>query len=348
MQTISLPQKTLEWLLDNDNPPVRNLTKRNLLNKSPTELELSQVNEYPPIKTILSLIKPNGSWTDPKNPYKKYTGNFWQYIFLCDLNADQSNEMIQKASEHIFSYQLPDGGFSHKLGFKKPIICLTANILRSLIHFGYEADKRVQKGVDLITGHIIDNQGVNCHDPIHILLSDCQMALTKVLAMYTYLEKKNRDSEIKRAINVILEKIVENQVYRYVPTGAREYQKAIKGKKTAQIRQIKSRFLKYPEKLNKTEIKSSWKRFGFPQSYTSDALETLYWLAKANSSYQPEFEEALDWIINHMDPSGWWINENTFRNPMLVKIEPKKAPSKWLTYRTCYVLNKFKNLKFQA
>jgi hypothetical protein len=264
------------------------------------------------------------------------------------LNAEQSNEMIQKASEHIFSYQLLDGGFSHKLGFKKPIICLTANILRSLIHFGYEDDKRVQKGVELVTNHIIENQGVNCHDPIHILLSDCQMALTKVLAMYTYLEKKNRDSAIKRATNVIIEKIIENQVYRYVPTGAKEYQKAIKSKKTAEIRQIKSQFLKYPEKLKKTEIKSSWKRFGFPQSYTSDALETLYWLAKANSSYHPEFEEALNWIIKHMDPSGWWINENTFRNPMLVEIEPKKAPSKWLTYRACYVLNKFKNLKFQA
>ncbi|MFX0053035.1 MAG: hypothetical protein ACFE8U_17310, partial [Candidatus Hermodarchaeota archaeon] len=219
---------------------------------------------------------------------------------------------------------------------------------RSLIYFGYEDDKRVLKGIDLVTHHINENQGVNCHDPIHILLSDCQMALTKSLAMYTYLEKESRDQEIKRAINVIIEKIIENQVYRYVPTGAREYQKAIKGKKTAQIRQIKSQYLKQPKKLVKTEIKSSWKRFGFPHSYTSDALDTLYWLAMIGTPYRSEFDEALNWIIKHMDPSGWWINENTFRNPLLVEIEPKKAPSKWLTYRACYVLKKFKGLNFQA
>ncbi|MFX0173404.1 MAG: hypothetical protein ACFE9L_16040, partial [Candidatus Hodarchaeota archaeon] len=154
MSTISLPKNTLKWLLEDNNPPVRNLTMIHLGHKKPTELELEQVNEYYPIKTILSLIKPDGSWTDLKNPYKKYTGNYWQYIFLCDLNTNPDNDLIKKSSEHILSYQLPNGGFLHSLGFKKPIICLTANILRSLIYFGYEDDKRVLKGIDLVTHHI--------------------------------------------------------------------------------------------------------------------------------------------------------------------------------------------------
>ena len=94
--------------------------------------------------------------------------------------------------------------------------------------------------------------------------------------------------------------------------------------------------------------KSSWKRFGFPHSYTSDTLETLYWLARINSNKRPEFEEAIDLVINRMDRSGYWINENKFRNPMLVEIEAKKAPSKWLTFRACFVLKKFRGLEFKS
>ncbi len=345
---IKIPEETLHWLLEDHNPPVRNLTKQYLQNIKPTETEQEQVNDYPPIKTILSLMKLDGTWSDPKNPYKKYTGNYWQYIFLCELNAKVSSESIQRASEHIFSYQLPEGGFSHKIGFEKPLICLTTNLLRSLIYFGYERDVRVQKGVDLITQHVLEHQSVVCIDPIFILLPDCQMSLTKVLSMYAILDEKQRTSNIKRAIKIIIENIATNKVFQYVPTGAKEYHEAIKGKKTAEIRQIKARMLKQPEKLKKTEVKSSWKIFGFPHSYTSDALETLYWLARINSPKRPEFEEAIDLVINRMEHSGYWINENKFRNPMLVEIEAKKMPSKWLTFRACYVLKTFRGLEFKS
>ncbi|UCE12786.1 MAG: hypothetical protein JSV04_11400 [Candidatus Heimdallarchaeota archaeon] len=345
METLDLPQTTLEWLLDDDNPPVRNLTKKHLLNQNPTDSEIQQINDYPPIKKILSLMNPNGSWSDPTKPYRKYVGSYWQFIFLCDLNANPMTDYISKAAEHIFSYQLPNGDFPHELRLKKGIICLTANLLRSLIHFGYEEDPRVQNGIKLVTRHIIDNQGVFCFDQLGSLLPDCQMALTKVLAMYVCMTRQNLQNQT--AIEIIEKKIVENRVLYYVPKGSTEYQKAIKGKKVTEVRQIKAQMQKQSEKLKKTEIKSSWKRFGFPHSYTSDTLETMYWLAMNNSQYHEEFKEALELVIKRMDPSGYWINENKFRNPMLVEIEPKKTPSKWLTFRACYILRKYWNLRFQ-
>ncbi|MFX1284291.1 MAG: hypothetical protein ACFFB5_11580 [Promethearchaeota archaeon] len=345
---VIIPQETLHWLLEENNPPVRNLTKEYLQNNKPTKTELAQVNNYLPIKTILSLLKPDGTWSDPKNPYKKYTGNYWQFIFLCDLSANRLSEAIQLASENIFSYQLPDGGFPHKIGFKKPLMCLSANILRSLIYFGYQNDERVQKGIDMITQHVLEHQSVVCIDPIYTLLPDCQMSLTKVLAMYSFLDEKYHSSDVQQVMKIIRKRIVENKVFKYVPIGAREYYNAIKGKKTTEIRQIKARMLKQTEKLKKTIVKSSWTRFGFPHSYTSDALETLYWLAKTNSCKCPEIEEAVNLVINRMNPSGYWINENNFRNPMLVDIEAKKSPSKWLTFRACFVLKKFSKLKFKS
>lgn len=339
----NIPSKTLNWLLEDNNPPIRNLTNTFLLEREISQKDLKQVNDYGPIKSILSLMKPEGHWSDTSKPYKKYTGDYWQLIFLCEVHTNPTSK-TKKAIEHIFTYQLPNGGFTHELKFKKPLICLTANIIRSLIHFGYLNDNRVQTGLNLITNHVLENQSVVCFEQLASLLPDCQMTLTKVLAMYSYLKKKNLDQ--KKAVKIISEKIAENRIFYYVPKGSKEYHKEIRGKKTAEIRQIKSKMIKQPDKLQKTESKKSWMRFGFPHSYTSDVLETLYWLAMNGIKHRAEFEDAIDLVIKRMDSAGYWLNENKFRNPMLVEIEPKKTPSKWLTFRACFVLKKYRDFVF--
>ncbi|MHA2137992.1 MAG: hypothetical protein ACW98G_08955 [Candidatus Hodarchaeales archaeon] len=339
MSVINLPEKSLKWLLEDQNPPVRNLTKKFILNKELTELDLEQTNDYSPIQTILSLMNSNGSWDDSNNPYKKYTGTYWQIIFLSDLNASNQDKRIQEAIEHVFTYQLENGTFPHSLKVKFGILCLTANVLRSCIHFGFENDERVKKGVEFISQSIIQKKGAIC-SPIY-LLPDCQMALTKILAMYASMELLHNSKSSQKAIEIIIDKITENKILFYIPSGAKEYYKAIKGKKTSEIKEIQLKMSKDPKNIEKTEIKKSWTKFGFPNSYTSDALETVYWLAMINPVRRPEYQEALKLIIQRMDPSGFWKNENTFRNPMLTEIEAKKAPSKWLTFRAYFVLKTF-------
>jgi hypothetical protein len=342
---VKLPLKTLEWLLEDSNPPVRNLTKKFILDEEPTSTELNEVNEYSPIKTILSLMNSDGSWSDPNNPYQKYIGSYWQFTFLSELNANPSSDLIKKACDNILSYQLKDGGFTHKKGSNFPLICLSANILRSLVSFGYEKNSAVQKGIDFVTQHTIEKEGVGCYQTFS-LLPNCQMALTKVLALYATLSNKNSNKNFEKASKIIINNITANRIFRYIPQGTQEFKKAIKGKKTAEIRQIKEKMIQDSNNLKKTDLKQAWKKFGFPQSYTSDALETLYWLARMNVEYRSAFGEALNWVITHMDPSGYWINENNFRNPTLVEIEPKKGSSKWITSRACYVLKTYNKLEF--
>ncbi|UCG01645.1 MAG: hypothetical protein JSW11_18795 [Candidatus Heimdallarchaeota archaeon] len=341
-----MPNKTLNWLLEDDNPPVRNMTKKFLLNQVVSTNEIKEVNDYLPIERLISLIKPDRTWSDSKNPYKKYTGNYWQFIFLCDMNANP-DELIRQVGEQILSYQLPEGGFTHKIGSNFPLICLTANIIRSLIHFEIN-DKKTQKGINFLTNLILEKQGAFCSpEPLYTLLPDCQMALTKVLAMYATLKEDILNTGINQAVEIIVKKIIENRIFRYIPTGAKEYHKLIRGKKSEEIRKIRKQTLSRPEVLEKTEIKKSWLKFGFPQSYTSDALETLYWLAMSKIPIHKEFEEATQHIMKSMDASGYWVNQTAFRNPMLVDIEAKKAPSKWLTFRACFVLKNYHKLSFQ-
>ena len=100
------------------------------------------------------------------------------------------------------------------------------------------------------------------------------------------------------------------------------------------------------EVFKKGEVKKSWLKFGFPQSYTSDVLETLYWMAKSNIPLHEEFNDALTSVITTMDPAGYWLNQIAFRSPMLVEIEAKKSPSKWLTFRACLILQTYADLLF--
>ncbi|MFX0016811.1 MAG: prenyltransferase/squalene oxidase repeat-containing protein [Promethearchaeota archaeon] len=346
MKSFQLPNKTLNWLLEDTNPPVRNMTKKFLIDQTLSTDEIAEVNGYHPIEKLISLIKPDGSWSNSKNPYKKYTGNYWQLIFLCELNANP-DELIRKAGEQILSYQLPEGGFTHKIGSKFPLICLTANIIRSLIHFEIN-DERTQKGIVFLTQRILNDQGTFCSpDPLYTLLPDCQMALTKALALYATLNNNKLNEDIKRAVDIIVDKILENRVFRYIPSGAKDYYNLIKGKKSVEIRKIRKQMISQPKVFEKTEIKKSWLKFGFPQSYTSDALETLYWLVMSKIPYHQEFDEAITHIIQSMDPTGYWVNQSSFRNPMLVEIEPKNAPSKWLTFRACFVLKNYCNFSIQ-
>lgn len=345
MKSLTIPKNKLSWLLEDNNPPVRNLTKKFLLDQKITSDELAEVNQYQPIKQLLSLMKPNGSWSNPENPYQKYQGDYWQIIFLCELNANPSDDQIQKACSNILDFQLLDGTFPLKPRMKSTsILCLSANILRSLIYFGFDEDDRILRGIDVITDHIMQNNGILCSGMTYSLLSDCQMALTKILSMYEMIAKNRRTVEIQKAMEVIIGKIVENRVYRYLPAGTTELKHLIKNKKTREIPPIIEEMQKNPKHLVKNLPKKGWQNFGFPHSYTSDILETLYYLAKLDIELQNEFEEAIEVIKQKMTPEGIWLNENKFRNPMLVEIESRKSPSKWITLRAYYVLMKYSNM----
>ncbi|MHA1940720.1 MAG: hypothetical protein ACW98K_03750 [Candidatus Kariarchaeaceae archaeon] len=347
MDPITIPQTTILWLLEDDNPPVRNLTKQFLIGKTVTASETDGVNQYAPIKELLSQMKPNGSWSDPKKPYQKYVGDYWQIIFLCDLHAHSLDKQIQMACTNVFTYQLSDGTFPMQPRAKRTsIMCLTANILRSLVYFGFIDDERVQKGINTITDHLIRHKGILCTGMSYSLLSDCQMALSKFLAMYEMIDRKHRNKKINRAISIIIEKITENQIFRYLPVGTKEFKQLIKGKKLAEIREIRREVVTDAKRMKKGIVKRGWQKFGFPHSYTSDLLETLYYLAKIDVKVQDEFQEGLDCVISNMNPEGKWTNEIKFKNPMLVEIEPKHSPSKWITFRACYLLKQVTDVQF--
>lgn len=80
-----------------------------------------------------------------------------------------------------------------------------------------------------------------------------------------------------------------------------------------------------------------WLKLGFPLMYQTDILEPLLIFKRLNNQY-PRLQEALDFLKSKRLEEGAWKLENSFNCRMLVIVEQKGRPSKWITLRALEVL----------
>ncbi len=178
----NVPEKSLlKWLLEEENPSIRYFTLRDLLDRRGDDPELKAAKAAIPTskvaKKILSNQRPEGYWEESANPYNpKYKSSYWQIMVLGHLGMNKSDERVRKACEHVFQFQLDEGGFtSHtektalkeyewllkkgrrlpprnkwvsSLIFEQQLSCLTGNMAAALNRIGYGDDPRVKKALD--------------------------------------------------------------------------------------------------------------------------------------------------------------------------------------------------------
>ncbi len=342
-------KQVIVWLMEEDNPPVNYLTHKILLEETDTSKLANlknKINSYKPIVEILSKQKENTYWFDKgkdKN-YKKYLGTFWQLHFLSRMQAEK-NEQITNACEHIFSTgQAPNGGFSMWGTNSQSIICLTANMIRALIHFGYLHDERTQNAIEYILSNFVDTHGSFRCRPIG-LLENCYMTLPKILFALIAIPEEKRNPRITKGIDLCVKRLLENNIYLYLPEKNREWMKIVAEKKLKgqDLVDEKNKFIMQYLPLQ-MKAKAGWMKFGFPLNYNSDALDALLSLATANVDYQPALDSALDLIKTKQKDDIWFI-ETQYKSPMHTVIEPINSKSKWLTLHALIVLKHFQGLK---
>ncbi|MCK5304812.1 MAG: hypothetical protein KAJ72_06155, partial [Candidatus Heimdallarchaeota archaeon] len=200
-------QEVINWLLEDNNPPICYLTQTKLLDSDSKDSKIDEVrrkiNSYHPIKDILNNQKENYYWFDKKKDknYKKYLGSFWQLLFLYEMHA-QKNEQISNGIEHIFTTgQAPNGGFSMSGTDSASLTCLTANMVRMLIYFGYSKDERTNKAMDYILTKLEDTDGFICY-PLTSLMKNCYMTMPKIVHALGSIQEKDRTSRVQNGINI--------------------------------------------------------------------------------------------------------------------------------------------------
>lgn len=313
------------WLLEKENPSVRYWTLKDICDKSESDPDVIQARQEimtsSPVTAILHNQNPEGFWISLENPYlPKYRATYHQLLILSELGGSLC-EHLKKAIEVVFNnYQYNSGHFSFKIikterGKKSELIdgaCLTGNILRFLIHFGYLHDERTQQALNFLV-EIHDN-GWPCRAyPIErerVFPENCFMGGVKPLLAFSMIPELERTRDIQEIIRQEVKIYLENEIFMYL--------KDEKGQRKA---------------------KFGWKRFGFPLFYQSDALEVLDVLTRLGVQ-DDRMERALDLIVSKQDEHGRWHLENTFNGKMWVDIEEKRKPSKWITLKAVRVLKR--------
>ncbi len=341
-----VPEETLEWLLQPDNPAVAVLTRRTLLREvdSPATARLwTARNDYAPIARILDAQLADGSWIAPGRDYAKYGGSLWQIHFLGELWADGSDERVQRGAEYAFSRQLADGSWScTNMQPRGSIPCLTANIARALARLGYERDERAVRALAYVAGTYTEHGSFACPPggTVFALNGYCHMLTPKVLLFLGAVPRELWPTGATELRDAAVAALREKEVHRSLPQGARDFAEQVYSAKPADREGMRDRYLAEHGPLEYGD-KPGWRRFGYPLSYNSDALEALSALAGVGETRRPEYEAALALVESAADKDMRWTLRNTFNGRMLADIERRGEPSKWLTLRALQVLKAF-------
>lgn len=339
----------LDWLLEDNAPGVAFLARQRLLGESPRSRRMQslrrQANDYPSVAQMLERVDD----AIAAGNYKKYQGAYWTLIFLAEMQADGRDPRLRRLARHVLSIQLKNAGFapSGKPSFE--IVCLTANLLRALVHCGFGEDPDVVRGYRRLAERILAHRGVPCMIiENHTLLSSCRMTLPQTLRAVAAAPPGVPRSEVRRLRQLLVEKLFEVRIYRYVRPDSRHFQKdlvPLRPKGTT-VRELKAAYLgDHPSPLEERLPKEGWLRFGFPSSYNPDLLEAMLALAELGVPYAPVMDEALDVIESKRGQDGRFRLETSLNGKMLANVERKGRPSKWLTWRALYVLQRFGRLK---
>src|SRR5271157_5913460 len=106
--------KTVDWLLQPDNPGVRYLTLRDLVSTDSKELVVAakQAHEKGQIAQVLAHMSNEGYWKNPGAGYNpKYTGTTWSVILLSQLGAFlKIDSRIKIACSYVLEHSLTENG----------------------------------------------------------------------------------------------------------------------------------------------------------------------------------------------------------------------------------------------
>ncbi len=350
---------TIDWLTESTGAhavqPVAYLTQINLLEKTHRSKYVREahqrINEYGPIKKILS--KAPFFWKPGEFLFRKYEGGFWQLSFLADLYANPDDPEIKRGVEFILERADDDGFYS--------VHCLSGNLYRAMMQFGYAKDERILQGVEYQCERIVKNDGADCFVMDYSLLPTCHMTLPKILLALSFVPDEHFSPIMKRAKNIMLKEMRDTRVYIYVPSNNTMFKEAVENytnsvpvsrRKTLRedILQMKKEYTKSPG-LGKRLEKSEWFKFGYPNSYNSDILDVMRSLAAIGARRHKEFKKALDIIKKKVqtDASGkqYWLMENSLNDRMIAPVEERDKPSKWITYHALYVLKYFEGISVE-
>ena len=323
---------SLSWLLEKDEPGVRYLALRDLMDLTSDDRELrlarKAAHQHGPIAAVLAKMDEDGYWARPGPGYNpKYRSTVWSIILLAQLGAAaEEDKRLARACAYLLDHNLAEGGqFSTSPAPSGTVDCLQGNLCWALLELGYDDSRLAQafewmartvtgEGIAPITDRTAAVRfyaykcgpgfacGVNNQRP-------CAWGAIKVMLALSRIPIKQRTPLMKRAIKQGVEFL-----FSVDPATAA-----------------------YPTR-NDAAPNRSWWKFGFPVFYVTDLLQNVETLAALGYGHDRRLANALAIIRDKQDDQGRWLLEYEYTGKTWMDFGPKKQPNKWVTWRALRAL----------
>ncbi len=329
-----LRSDSLPWLLESDNPGVRYLAMRDLLDLSPNDPKLKSARKSAhkdgPIAHILSKMDAEGYWKRPGTGYgPKYKSTVWALILLAQLGASvKEDKRIKQACRYYLDNALNPGGQISAMTNNSPsgtIDCLQGNMLWSLMELGYD-DPRMKQAYEWMA-RTVTGDGVapmkNKDASIRYYAGKCGPDFAcgannklpcawggvKVMMAFSKLSEDERTPLIRKAIQQGVDFFfkIDPATAQY-PTG-------------------------YADKPS-----GNWWKFGFPVFYITDLLQLAEAMVGLDYGDDKRLSNTLDIIREKQNEHGQWLMEFDYSGKTWGNFGEKKLPNKWVTLRAMKVL----------
>ncbi len=323
---------SLAWLLDSDDPGVRYLALRDLLDVPADARELRTARKAAhargPIAAVLSQMDPEGYWLEAGPGYNpKYRSTVWAIILLAQLGASIAEDRrIARGCSYVLDHSLAPGGQCTASGAPSGTAdCLQGNLSWALLELGC-TDVRLERAFDWmarsVTGEGIapstERDAPNRYyagkcGPTFSCGSNnrlpCAWGAAKVMMALGKWPRSRRTPAIRRAIEQGVEFL-----FSVDPAEAA-----------------------YPSGFSNKPSQNWWK-FGFPVFYVTDLLQVAECLAILGYGRDPRLARALALIRDKQDAAGRWALEYDYTGKTCADFGSKKQPNKWVTLRAIRLL----------
>jgi len=324
-----------DWLLEPDNPGVRYLALRDIVEAGEKEIEAARriAHREGLIAEVLSKMDTEGFWVRPGPGYfPTYTGTVWAVILLAQLGATiDMDKRIAAACVYIFDHSLTKyGQFTANGSPSGTLDCLQGNLCYSLLDLGC-TDARLDKAYEWMA-RSVTGEGVapmtdraakiryystNKCGPVFACSGtykkSCAWGGVKVMLAFSKLPVEKRTPLINDAITTGIDFLFSKD-----PAKA-DYPIGYSPKPTG-------------------KPSGNWWKFGFPLFYITDILQNVEALARLGYGKDPRLANALQIILDKQDHQGRWLMEYSYTGKTWGDFGPKKMPNKWVTLRALRVL----------
>ena len=330
-----LRRDPLPWLLEPDEPGIRYLVLRDLLDLSPGNRELKSAcraaHQQGPIAEVLAHMESAGYWVKPGPGYNpKYRSTVWSMILLAQLGASISEDRrIEQACTYLVDHALGEGGQFTMIASGAPsgtADCIQGNLLWSLQEVGYD-DPRLNKAYEWMARTVTGEGIASAEDraaPIRYYATGkcgptfacgannklpCAWGGVKVMLAFSKLPADQQTPLIQRAIQHGADFLlgVDPATAAY-PSG-------------------------WAEKPS-----GNWWKFGFPVFYVTDLLQLAEALVGLGYGRDPRLSNLRKLIWNKQDSEGRWPLEYEYAGKTWLDFGKRKQPNKWVTVRALRVL----------